>query len=306
MFEEKLFAGQRVLITGGGTGLGRAMAARLLGLGAEIQICGRRESTLEQTANELMSAHGGVVGWRVLDIRDPEAVNAAVQAIWDEAGPLTALINNAAGNFISRTEDLSPRGFGAISDIVFRGTFFVTQAVGKRWIAAGTGGAVLSILVTWVWTGAPFVVPSSMSKAGIDAMTKSLGVEWGRYGIRLNAIAPGVIPTEGASKRLRPVNPGDQDPLAKRNPMRRIGRPADIGNLAAFLLAPDNDWINGQTIALDGGDWLAHGASFTEYWDWGDAEWQAARERILAQNEKDKTQRAAAPRASSADATTSS
>lgn len=293
MFRDGLFAGQRVLVTGGGTGLGRAMAERLLELGAEVYICGRREQVLADAAGEMMRASGGKVGWRALDIRDPDAVDAAVQSIWDEAGPLTALVNNAAGNFISRTEDLSPRGFNAISDIVFRGTFYVTQAVGKRWIASRTGGAVVSIVVTWVWTGSPFVVPSAMSKAGIDAMTKSLGVEWGRYGIRLNAIAPGVIPTEGASKRLRPVAPGDHDPLAARNPMRRIGRPQDIGDLAAFLLAPGNDWINGQTIALDGGDWLAHGASFTDYWDWDDAEWQSARERIVALNQKDRAQRSA-------------
>lgn len=294
MFRDNLFAGQRVLVTGGGTGLGRAMAERLLKLGAEIHICGRRGSVVEATAKELMQQHGGKVGWRTLDIRDQAAVDAAIQDIWDEAGPLTALINNAAGNFISRTEDLSPRGFNAISDIVFRGTFYTTQAVGKRWIAAGTGGAVLSIVVTWVWTGSPFVVPSAMSKAGIHAMTKSLAVEWGRYGIRLNAIAPGVIPTEGAQKRLRPVGEG-QDPSAKRNPMRRVGRPEELGDLAAFLLAPDSGWINGQTIALDGGDWLANGASFTQYWDWGDAEWQAARERIVAQNEKDRAQRNAPP-----------
>jgi NAD(P)-dependent dehydrogenase (short-subunit alcohol dehydrogenase family) len=293
MFQDNLFAGQRLLVTGGGTGLGRAMAEQLLKLGAEVHICGRRPAVLEQAAAEMMQAHGGKVGWRALDIRDPEAVDAAVQSLWDDAGPLTALINNAAGNFISRTEDLSPRGFNAIADIVFRGTFYVTQSVGKRWIASGSGGAVLSIVVTWVWTGSPFVVPSVMSKAGIHAMTKSLAVEWGRYGIRLNAIAPGVIPTEGASKRLRPISQGEQDPLAKRNPMRRIGRPEDIGNLAAFLLAPGNDWINGQTVALDGGDWLAHGASFTEYWDWGDTEWRAARDRIVAQNQKDKAQRAA-------------
>jgi len=150
----------------------------------------------------------------------------------------------------------------------------VTSAVGKRWIAERTGGAVLSIVVTWVWTGSPFVVPSAMSKAGVDAMTKSLAVEWGRYGIRLNGIAPGVIPTQGASSRLRPGDTRHSGP-AQRNPLGRVGRLSEIGDLAAFLLAPQSGWINGQTIALDGGDWLANGAYFTEYLSWGDGEWQA-------------------------------
>ncbi|MGL4285688.1 MAG: SDR family oxidoreductase [Phreatobacter sp.] len=290
MFQNGLFAGHRVLVTGGGTGLGRAMAERLLSLGAEIHICGRRAGVLEETATALMAAHGGKVAWHMVDIRDPDAVDAMVGRIWTEAGPLTALINNAAGNFISRTEDLSHRGFNAIADIVFRGTFYVTQAVGKRWIAGGTGGAVLSIVVTWIWTGSPFVVPSAMSKAGIDAMTKSLAVEWGRYGIRLNAIAPGVIPTEGATKRLRPAEAGE-DEVARRNPLGRVGTEADLGDLAAFLLAPGSGWINGQTIALDGGDWLANRSYFTDYLAWGDAEWQAARARITAQNAADKAGR---------------
>jgi NAD(P)-dependent dehydrogenase (short-subunit alcohol dehydrogenase family) len=294
MFREGLFAGQRVLVTGGGTGLGRAMAERLLALGAEIHILGRRGAVLETAAAEMAAASGGHVHWKAVDIRDPEAVDTAIGAIWEESGPLTALINNAAGNFISRTEDLSHRAFNAIADIVFRGTFYVTQSVGRRWIAAGTPGAILSIVVTWVWTGSPFVVPSAMSKAGIDAMTKSLAVEWGRYGIRLNAIAPGVIPTEGASTRLRPGDTAHSEP-ASRNPLGRVGRPDEIADLAAFLLAPSGIWINGQTIALDGGDWLANGAYFKDYLNWSEAEWQAARERIAAQNARDKLQRSAAP-----------
>jgi NAD(P)-dependent dehydrogenase (short-subunit alcohol dehydrogenase family) len=293
MFKDQLFAGQRILVTGGGTGLGRAMAERLLALGAEIHIMGRRGPVLEKTAAEMMQAHGGKVGWQSVDIRDPEAVDRAVQAIWDESGPLTALINNAAGNFISRTEDLSHRGFNAVADTVFRGTFYVTHAAGKRWIKAGLPGAVLSIVVTWVWTGSPFVVPSAMSKAGIDAMTKSLAVEWGRYGIRLNAIAPGVIPTEGASARLRPGDTAHSEPAA-RNPLGRVGKLEEIGDLAAFLLAPGAGWINGQTIALDGGDWLANGAYFTNYLAWGDAEWKAARDGIAASTSKDKAQRTTA------------
>jgi NAD(P)-dependent dehydrogenase (short-subunit alcohol dehydrogenase family) len=294
MFEDGLFRGHRVLVTGGGTGLGRAIAERLLGLGAEVHILGRRGPVLDQAAAEMMQRFGGKVVALTADIRDPDAVDTAIERIWAEHGPLSALVNNAAGNFVSRTEDLSHRAFNAIADTVFRGTFYVTHAVGKRWIVDGLPGTVLSIVVTWVWTGSPFVVPSAMSKAGIDAMTKSLAVEWGRYGIRLNAIAPGVIPTEGASARLRPGDTTHAEP-AERNPLGRVGQPREIGDLAAFLLAPGTGWINGQTIALDGGDWLANGAYFKQYFAWGDAEWQAARDRITAQNRQDKALREAAP-----------
>ena len=208
MFASNLFAGKKILVTGGGTGLGRAMAERFLGLGAEIAICGRRKSVCDATAAELMKAHGGRVQSYGVDIRDAAAVDAMVEEIFRD-GALTGLVNNAAGNFISRTEDLSPRGFDAIANIVMHGTFYVTQAVGKRWIADKHKGAVVSIAVTWVRNGGPFVVPSAMSKAAIQAMTMSLAQEWGRYGIRLNAIAPGEIPTEGMSKRLMPgAEPG--------------------------------------------------------------------------------------------------
>lgn len=289
MFRTDLFAGSRVLVTGGGTGLGRMMAERLLGLGAAVEIWGRRGPVLEEAAAAMNAAHPGMAAWRVVDIKDPEAVEQAVAAAWAEGRPYTHLINNAAGNFVSRTEDLSHRAFHAIADIVFHGSFQVTQAVGKRWIKDGKGGhAVVSIVVTWVRTGSPFVVPSAMSKAGIDAMTKSLAVEWGRYGIRLNAIAPGTIPTEGMYARLRP---GDEDPTAKAaaaNPMGRVGTAEDIGNLAAFLLAPG--WVNGETIALDGGGWMV-GGGFRDLFAWGDAEWQAARDRIRARNEADRSLR---------------
>ena len=222
MFKEDLLKGKRILVTGGGTGLGKEIAARYLELGAELWLGGRRGGVLEDTAKQLMDAHGGRVRTHSVDIRDAAAVDAMVQRIWDESGPLSGLVNNAAGNFISPTKDLSPNGFNAIANIVFHGTFYVTHAVGKRWIAGGHKGTVLSILVTWVHTGSPYVVPSAMSKAGLHVMTKSLAVEWGRHGIRLNAIAPGPFPTEGASKRLRPG--GGFDDSAKLNPMRRVGR----------------------------------------------------------------------------------
>ncbi|WP_333907615.1 SDR family oxidoreductase [Delftia acidovorans] len=288
MFEANLFQGQRVLITGGGTGLGLAMAAKLAELGAELHLCGRRHSVVQQACEMLNNDTGAQAFAHELDIRQPEAVHTVIDRIWAQHGPLTGLVNNAAGNFVSRTEDLSINGFHAISDIVFRGTFYVTQAVGRRWIAEGLPGSVLSIVVTWVDTGSPFVVPSAMSKAGLDAMTKSLAVEWGPKRIRFNAIAPGVIPTQGASQRLRPRIDGNEDSADRRrldNPTRRLGTGEDIGNMAAFILAPGNTWLNGQTITLDGGDALANGAYFTEYQAWDDADWARARQMAKAANQ---------------------
>ncbi|MDX2060909.1 MAG: SDR family oxidoreductase [Gemmatimonadales bacterium] len=290
MFVPNLLAGHRILITGGGTGLGREMASRFLELGADLYLCGRRQSVLDATAAELMARHGGSVKTRAVDIRDPIAVDQMVQWIFDDGGPLTGLVNNAAGNFISRTEDLSAKGFDAVAGIVLHGTFYVTHAVGKRWIAGGHRGSVLSIVVTWVWTGSPFVVPSAMSKAGIHVMTQSLAVEWGRYGIRLNAIAPGQFPTEGMSKRLAPGADERTGP-SERNPMGRDGQMPELQNLAAFLMSNGCDWLTGQTIALDGAGYLANGASFSDLFDWGDEEWRKARELIRAQNDKDKAGR---------------
>ena len=287
MFKEGLLKGKRILVTGGGTGLGKEIAARYVELGAELWIAGRRGSVLEATAKEL----GGNVRTHAVDIRDAAAVDAMVQRIWDESGPLTGLVNNAAGNFISPTKDLTPNGFNAIANIVFHGTFYVTHAVGKRWIEGGNKGTVLSILVTWVHTGSPYVVPSAMSKAGLHVMTKSLAVEWGRYGIRLNAIAPGPFPTEGATKRLRPG--GGFDDSSKLNPMRRVGKMEELQNLATFLMADGCEWLSGETIALDGAGYLAtgSGAYFTELDKLSDADWDKARAMIKAQNDKDRAAR---------------
>ena len=204
MFKEGLMAKERILITGGGTGLGREMAEGFLKLGAEVHICGRRGGVCEETAERLMSAHGGKVVAYGCDIRSPDAIKAMIDQIWVDHGPLTGLVNNAAGNFIARTEDLSIRGFDAIANIVFRGTFAITHDIGKRWIAAQQRGNVTSILTTWIWNGGPFVVPSAMSKAAIKTMTQSLATEWGRYGLRFNAIAPGPFPTEGMTKPACP------------------------------------------------------------------------------------------------------
>lgn len=291
MFKDGLLKGKRILVTGGGTGIGKEIAAKYLELGAELWICGRRGPTLDAAARALMERHGGSVRTHAVDIRDAQAVDAMVQRIWDESGPLTGLVNNAAGNFISPTKDLSPNGFNAIANIVFHGTFYVTHAVGRRWISGGHKGSVVSILVTWVWTGSPYVVPSAMSKAGLHIMTKSLAVEWGRYGIRLNAIAPGPFPTEGAAKRLRPG--GDYEDQTRANPMRRIGQMPELQNLASFLMADGCDWLTGETIAIDGAGYLATGAYFTDLDKLTDADWERMRALIKAQNDKDRAGRSA-------------
>lgn len=289
MCRPHLMAGQRVLITGGGTGLGRVMAEACLLLGSDVYICGRRLGVLEETAAELQQAHGGRVVPIACDIRQSDAIAAMIERIWLDGGPLTALVNNAAGNFISRTEDLSPRGFDAIANIVFRGSFLVTLECGKRWIAEGRRASVLSILATWIWNGSPFTVPSAMSKAGLHAMTQSLAIEWGPHGIRCNAIAPGLFPTEGMLARLDP-NGGSFD-MAARNPLRRSGRMPELANLAVYLLAPGSEYVNGQTIAIDGGEHQATGGNFSHLSSWSPQDWAQAARSIHDRDAVDRQQR---------------
>jgi NAD(P)-dependent dehydrogenase (short-subunit alcohol dehydrogenase family) len=292
MFKDGLMSGERILVTGGGTGLGKEMAEGFLKLGAEVHICGRRGGVVEETAKELMEKHGGKVVGHACDIRVAEAITEMNDKIWSEHGPLTGLVNNAAGNFISRTEDLSIRGFDAIANIVFRGTFYMTHDIGTRWIKEGLKGNVISILTTWIWNGGPFVVPSAMSKSAVNTMTQSLAVEWGRYNLRFNAIAPGPFPTEGMTKRLAPDADSTED-MARdgRNPMGRIGKMHELVNLAVFLMGPGAEYVNGQTIAIDGAAYNATGGNFSQLAQWGDAQWQAAREAIEATNAKDRAKR---------------
>jgi NAD(P)-dependent dehydrogenase (short-subunit alcohol dehydrogenase family) len=258
MFTPDLLKRKRVLITGGGSGLGKSMAGRFLDLGAEVAICGRRKEVLEETAAEL--GKRGKIAWRQLDIRDPEKVEAAVDALWRER-PIDILVNNAAGNFLARTEDLSHRAVDAVIGIVLHGSAYMTLACGKRWIAEKRPGNVLSIVTTYAWTGSAYVVPSAMGKAGVLAMTRSLAVEWGPKNIRLNAIAPGPFPTEGAWSRLVP-----REDLAKAwetgNPLGRPGRHEELTNLAAFLVADQSSFINGEVVAIDGGEWLLGAGQF--------------------------------------------
>lgn len=291
MFEKDLLKGKRILVTGGGTGLGRVMVEQFLRLGGEAVICGRRKGVLDETADELRRATGGRIDAYAVDIRDSAAVDHMVEEIFASGG-LTGLVNNAAGNFVSRTQDLTPRGFDAIANIVMHGTFYVTHAVGKRWIAAGQPGSVLSITTTWVRNGSPFVVPSAMSKAAINAMTMSLASEWGRYGIRLNCVAPGEFPTEGMSKRLNPTEQPGARTIA-RNPQGRVGQMFELQNLAAFLMADGCGWLSGETIALDGAQGLATGGNFYDLRAWDDEDWRRARETIQGQNAKDRAQRTA-------------
>lgn len=291
MFRDGLMKDERILITGGGTGLGKEMAEGFLKLGAEVHICGRRGGVCEETAKELMDKHGGKVVPHACDIRVAEAITDMNDEIWAKHGPLTGLMNNAAGNFISRTEDLSIRGFDAISNIVFRGSFYMTHDIGKRWIDQKLRGNVCSILTTWVWNGGPFVVPSAMSKAAVNTMTQSLAVEWGRYGLRFNAIAPGPFPTKGAWARLSPDSGTSSMERTTANPMGRVGEMHELVNLAVLLMAPGAEYINGQTIAIDGGMYNASGGNFSALAAWSDEQWAAARAAIEGTNAEDKAKR---------------
>jgi NAD(P)-dependent dehydrogenase (short-subunit alcohol dehydrogenase family) len=278
MFETDLLAGKRILITGGGTGLGLAIGRRYLELGAALAICGRREPVLADAAAQLTRETGGKVSVHPCDIRDPAAIDAMLEAIWLD-GPLDGLVNNAAGNFIARTEELSPRAVDAVLNIVLHGTVYVTLACGKRWLAAGRAASVLSIVTTYAWTGSAYVVPSAIAKAGVLAMTRSLAVEWGGRGIRFNAVAPGPFPTEGAWQRLVP-KPELAAVFESRNPLKRAGRHRELADLAAYLMADGSAYVNGDCVTIDGGAWLEGAGQFSFVGElMSDADWQALKAR---------------------------
>ena len=282
MLRPSLLAGRRILVTGGGTGLGRVMAEGCAALGAQVHICGRRGDVLDSTAADISQRHGvGSAVPHVCDLRQPEAIDGMLDHIWAVHGPLDGLVNNAAANFVARAEDISPNGFDAIADTVFRAGFFVTTGCGRRWIAEGRAGAVVSILTTWIWNGGPFAVPCTMAKAGLHSMTQSLAVEWGRHGIRLNAICPGAFTTEAAARQLATEEQGFD--TAAANPLGRAGRPVELANLATFLLAPGSEFINGQMIAIDAAGYQANGANFSAMTGWSDADWRALREKMRGQ-----------------------
>ena len=277
MFQGNLLKDERVLITGGGTGLGKSMGRRMLELGAELVICGRRAGVLEATAAEFDKDFPGRTAWHACDIRDAQAIEAMLDAVWAE-GALDTLINNAAGNFLARTETLSPRALDAVLAIVLHGSAYMTLACGKRWIAAGRAATVLSIVTTYAWTGSAYVVPSAMAKAGVLAMTRSLAVEWGPKGIRLNAIAPGPFPTEGAWDRLIP-NKEIEAAWLRRIPMGRVGEHRELADLAVYLISEGAGYINGEVVTIDGGEWLKGAGQFSLMERLSDEEWAAMRGR---------------------------
>ncbi len=290
IYKPGLLQGERILVTGGGVGLGRVIAEAFLIMGADIYLCGRRGAVVEQTAQELVQQHGGRATGHACDVRQPEAVEQMIEAIWADGGALTGLVNNAAGNFVSRTEDLSMRAFDAVANIVMRGSFNLTLECGRRWLAEGRKASVLSILTTWVWNGSAFTVPSAMAKSGVHAMTQSLAVEWGNRGIRFNAIAPGLFPTEGMSARL---NPQGGEHVRADNPMGRNGRMPELANLAVFLMSRQAEYLTGQTIAIDGGQYQATGGNFAGLASWSDQDWANARSAIESRNAADRQQRTA-------------
>ena len=291
-FSTDVLAGKRILITGGGTGLGRGVAAHLVAHGAEVHLWGRRAAVLAEAADEASAARPGSVHPHTVDVRQFEQVDATMDRIWAEHGPLTGVLNNAAANFIAQTKDLSPRAFEAVTSTVMNGSFHTTLAAGRRWIRDGLPGSVLSTLTTWVWTGSAFVVPSAMAKAAVHSMTMSLAVEWAKHGIRVNALAPGPIPTEYAWEML---NPTEQSSVGATQvdqiPAGRAGTIAELANLTMFLFSDACDYLTGQTIAMDGGQMLAGPGTFAGLTTLSDNDWAEIRERSKAATAASKANR---------------
>jgi len=259
MLREDALKGKTIIVTGGGTGLGKSMTRYFLQLGANVVICSRRQAVLDATAEELAAETGGKILAVACDVRKPEEIENVLKATIERFGQIDGLLNNSAGNFISPTERLSYKAFDVVVDIVLRGTYYFTLAVGKYWIENKIRGTVLNISTTYATTGSGYVVPSAVAKGGALIMTKSLAAEWGKYGIRLNAIAPGPFPTKGAWDRLFP------EPLMKlmyptgRIPLKRVGEHQELANLAAYLLSDFSGYITGECITIDGGEVLSNG-----------------------------------------------
>jgi len=275
VFKQDVLKGRAIFLTGGGTGLGRSMALRFAELGARMFLVGRREAPLREVCEEIHKL-GGAAAYTSCDVRDYNAVEAAAAMAEEQYGQIDTLVNNAAGNFIARTEKLSANAFNAVVGIVLNGSFHCTQAFGKRWISQRTAGNVLSIVTTYASAncGSAFVVPSACAKAGVLAMTTSLAVEWAKYHIRLNAIAPGPFPTEGAWSRLMPSKQFEEH-SEDRHPMKRFGRHEELTNLAAFLLSDMAEYINGECVVIDGAQWLRGAGEFNDLLVLPEAAWEA-------------------------------
>ena len=296
MFRPDVLSGKRILITGGGTGLGKELARQFVACGASVHICGRREAVLQDTVAELSAsaAHGGNAQYHICDVRDADQIDAMVERIW-QGGPLTGLVNNAAANFISPSVDISPRGFAAVRSTVMDGALFATLSCGKRWIAQGLPGSVVSMLVTWVWTGSAYVLPSVMAKTAVHAMTMSLAVEWGQHNIRVNAVAPGPFPTESAWEKLAPIPKANVGAASKDEvPMQRFGKMHELCNLLTFLQADGCEYITGQNIAIDGGHHLAAPSTFAALGRLTPEGWAEAKAIVRGRAEQEKAQRGTA------------
>lgn len=263
MLREGSLKDQTIIITGGGTGLGRSMGKYMLQLGANLVITSRKADVLDKTANELQKETGGKVLAVSCDVRKYNEVEALIKATEDSFGSIQGVVNNAAGNFISPTERLSHRAFDIVVDIVLRGTYNVTLASGKNWINKKQKGAFLNIVTTYAWTGSGYVVPSACGKAGVLALTRSLAVEWAKFGIRSNAIAPGPFPTEGAWSRLLPGDLAKRFDPSQRIPLKRVGEHQELANLAAYLISDYASFVNGEVVTIDGGEWLRNGGEFS-------------------------------------------
>ena len=252
-----------IIVTGGGTGLGRSMGKYFLELGANLVITSRKKDVIDKTAADLSKETGGKVLAVPCDVRKYEEIENVIRQAESEFGSINGIVNNAAGNFISPTERLSHRAFDIVVDIVLKGTYYTTLAAGKNWIEKKQPGTFLNIVTTYAWTGSGYVVPSACGKAGVLALTRSLAVEWAKYKIRSNAIAPGPFPTEGAWSRLLPGELVKKFDPAQRVPLKRVGEHQELANLAAYLISDYSAYVNGEVITIDGGEWLRNGGEFS-------------------------------------------
>ncbi|MFN7492962.1 MAG: SDR family oxidoreductase [Cyclobacteriaceae bacterium] len=263
MLKPDALKGKTIIITGGGTGLGKSMGKYMLQLGANLVITSRKKDVLDKTASELETETGGKVLALSCDVRKYDEIENVLKETESRFGRIDGVLNNAAGNFISPTERLSHRAFDIIVDIVLKGTYYMTLAAGKHWINKKQPGTFLNIVTTYAWTGSGYVVPSACSKAGVLALTRSLAVEWAKYKIRSNAIAPGPFPTEGAWSRLLPGDLVKKFDPAERVPLKRVGEHQELANLAAYLMSDYSAYVNGEVITIDGGEWLRNGGEFS-------------------------------------------